>query len=85
MRVAIIAALMLTVAVGAPNAKGGAPPPVTKFTGCIESKGVPLTVRDFKLRIGPCRNGEIRTRWPIVGERGPQGPVGPPGTAGGPG
>jgi hypothetical protein len=59
-----------------------------RLVGCIETTGKPETLRDFKLRNGPCRASEIRVAWPpsgAPGPAGPAGPAGPPGSAGPPG
>jgi hypothetical protein len=47
MRVALIAVFVLALSAGVLYAQGPEPP-VTRFTGCIETKGPLLTVRDFK-------------------------------------
>jgi hypothetical protein len=50
----------------------------TGLHGCIETRGSRETRRDLKLRVGPCRNGEIPITWP-PGSAGPTGPTGPSG------
>src|SRR5262245_53878265 len=81
---AIIVALVALAAgaffTGALYAQGAAPR-VTQFTGCIETSGD--DARDFKLRRGRCKNGELTTSWPVFkGTPGPAGPQGPAGEDG---
>ena len=53
--------------------------------GCIETTGNADTIRDLKLRPGPCHPGEQPIAWPPSGSTGPTGHTGPAGPAGPPG
>jgi Collagen triple helix repeat (20 copies) len=79
-RSASTAALLTAVVVDA-HAAAPKPPRATQLHGCIETRGSRETRRDLKLRVGPCRNGEIPIAWP-PGTAGPTGPTGPSGLTG---
>ena len=68
MRIAIIVALTIGLSASVLQAQNAAPQ-VTRFNGCIEKGGPRLTARDLKLRLGPCRAGELTISWPAASSR----------------